>query len=83
MDEATMSFAKQQGRQPKGAELAAMLGVTEREVEERQAQAASSMLLYIDHSAGDEPGIGRPNGPQESSGGSGGKPCSSLTPARG
>ena len=57
MDEATMTFAKQQGRSPKRAELAGILGVGEQEIEERQAQAASSMLLYLDHTTGDEPGI--------------------------
>ncbi len=58
MDEAASAFAKATGRRPAAAELAAALGIREDEVRTRQAQAASSLLLYLDHSTdGDEPGL--------------------------
>ncbi len=57
MDEAAMGFSKAQGRSPSRVELAGLLGISERDVEERQVDAASSMLLYLDHTPADEPGL--------------------------
>ncbi len=49
MEDAKMVFAKSEGRTPGTAELAALLGISEDDVAARQAQAASSLLLYLDH----------------------------------
>ena len=57
MDEATSAFAKAEGRSPARAELARLLGMTEGDVAARQAEGASSILLYLDHSENDEPGL--------------------------
>ncbi len=58
MEEAKMAFAKSEGRMPERAELATLLGLSEDEVATRQAQASSSLLLYLDHTTdGDDLGI--------------------------
>ncbi len=57
MEDARLAFAAAQGRVPCQSELATILGITEREVEHRQHQAATSVVLYLDQTQRDEPGI--------------------------
>lgn len=56
MEDAQATFAATRGRDPEPPELAAVLGITKEDLAERRRQAASSVVLYLDHRSGDDQG---------------------------
>jgi len=52
VNEASRRFEEQHGRFPRPAELAAALGITERELADRHAAAATATLLHLDQPLG-------------------------------
>lgn len=53
VNDASRQFEERNGRTPAAAELAAMLGITEAELADRHAAAATATLLHLDQPVGD------------------------------